>query len=286
MFTDVDRAETLFRFGCCRFRLAEVAEAVSLFAVALDFCERSRRSCDGLRARILDWRSRCYQRRREFAAAHADIERALDLVAGVDDERIVAGIYFQASVIAERGRQWVVARTYAEEALERCERLGDRENASKALNNLGGIDFLLGDYEQAVSRLKDAFRIALDCDSDVNAAYAMSSLAQVQLRHGEPAAAEPNARKALELFAGRRDHLSEIGNAQLVLGRSLLGQGRHGEASDCFAAAEDAFTLLSSTSHRAEVWMAQAELALGRGDAAAAVGRYRLAAETLQDFHF
>jgi tetratricopeptide (TPR) repeat protein len=80
--------------------------------------------------------------------------------------------------------------------------------------------------------------------------------------------------------------LDQIGNARLVLGRALLEQGRLEEAGDAFAAAEDAFAKLSSTSHRAAAWIAQGDLATKRGDERQAAVLYRRAAEALQDFRF
>lgn len=285
-FTEVDRAEVLYRLGCCRFNLSAIANAISLFTLALELCDRSGLPCDRLRARILEWRSRCYQRRRDWEAARADVERALELAEGIGDEDAIAYAYFQASLIAEREGQWLLARFYAEEAKERYERLDDRLNVHKLLNNLGGLNFLLGETEVAIACLKDAFRIALELESDVGAAYAMSSLAQVQLKSGEPAQAELHARQALDLLAARVDHLDEIGNAQLVLGRSLLEQGRHDEAEQLFRAADASFEQLASVSHRAAAWIAQGDLAARRGDKDAAAALYRRAAEALQDFHF
>ena len=52
------------------------------------------------------------------------------------------------------------------------------------------------------------------------------------------------------------------------------------------AASEATFDQLSSTSHRAAAWTAQAELSIHRGDQANALQLYRLVAETLQDFRF
>ena len=103
---------------------------------------------------------------------------------------------------------------------------------------------------------------------------------------GKIALAEEQARQALEMLEGRVDHLDEIGNAQLVLGRSLLAQDRLDEADEQFAAAESSFDQLSSASHRARAWMAQGELAGRRGDDRRAAKLYRCAAEALQDFHF
>ena len=67
-FDDLDRAAVLFQLGCCRLNLSEVANATSLLTLALELCDRSGRPCDRLRARALDWRSRCYQRRLQAMA--------------------------------------------------------------------------------------------------------------------------------------------------------------------------------------------------------------------------
>jgi len=108
----------------------------------------------------------------------------------------------------------------------------------------------------------------------------------VQLKSGAADEAETNALRALELLGGRTDHLAEIGNAQLVLGRSLLEQERLAEADELFRAAEASFDRLDSDSHRAAAWMAQGDLAARRGDVAGAARLYRSAAECLQDFNF
>jgi hypothetical protein len=80
--------------------------------------------------------------------------------------------------------------------------------------------------------------------------------------------------------------LDEIGNARLVLGRALLLQERLDESETALAAAEDAFALLSSASHRSAAWIAQGDLAARRGDERRAAVLYRQAAEALQDFRF
>src|SRR5207302_1629744 len=78
-FGDVDRAEVLYRLGCCRYKLTHVEQALEHFSAALELADRSGESCDRLRAHILEWRSRCYRRHRDWEAAREDIERALEL---------------------------------------------------------------------------------------------------------------------------------------------------------------------------------------------------------------
>ena len=115
---------------------------------------------------------------------------------------------------------------------------------------------------------------------------AVSSLAQVHLRTGNVDQAEEQARHALRLLDGRVDWLDEIGNAQLVLGRALLEQGRLDEAEEQFRAADATFEQYTSVSHRAASWVALGDLATRRGDDREAAHLYRRAAEALQDFRF
>jgi tetratricopeptide (TPR) repeat protein len=285
-FSDVERAEVLFRLGCARHLLSSNQTALGLFNEALALAEGSGLPCDRLRSEILNWRSRCYRRQRDLHAAREDVERALELAEQIEDPRIVANLYFQASIVADREGHWVLARSYAERAKAHYEEIADRRNLGRLLNNLGGLNFLLGKPDEAVTFLKDAFRVALDLGNDAEAAQAVSSLAQVHLRTGEIPLAEEQARHALRLLEGRVDFLDEIGNAQLVLGRSLLEQDRLDEAQEAFTAADANFEQLSSISHRAAAWVAQGDLATRRGDDRAAAHLYRKAAEALQDVRF
>src|SRR5438270_45789 len=71
-FSDIDRAEVLFRLGTCRYALSSIATALGLFNESLTLAERSGMPCDLLRSNILGYRSRCYRRQRDFEAARED----------------------------------------------------------------------------------------------------------------------------------------------------------------------------------------------------------------------
>ena len=285
-FSDVERADVLFRLGIARFMLNSVQTAIALFDEALKVAERSKIPSDQLRSNILSWRSRCYRRRRDFEAAREDVERALELAESLNDTRTTADVYFQASIIADREGRWVLARSYAERAKAAYEELADRSNLGRLMNNLGGINFLLGHPDEALALLKDAVRIALEVGNDAEAAHAVNGIAQVHLRTGEEKLAEEQARYALKLLADRVDEMHEIGNAQLVLGRALLAQDRLDEAEDALSAGEAAYDQMSSGSHRADAWIAQGDLAARRGDDRTAAKLYRRAADALQDVRF
>ena len=148
-FTDVDRAAVP---SALRRRALP-----PLFDLDGDRAARPRRSslpnasglpCDLLRADILDWRSRCYRRQRDWLAAREDVERALELADSANDKRTAAQAYFQASLVAEREGSWLLARTYAERARGYYEELEDRANVGRLLNNLGLLNHSLGNLRE------------------------------------------------------------------------------------------------------------------------------------------
>lgn len=286
IFSDTDRAESLFRLAAVRLKLNKVGNAVSLFGEVLRLTERAGFAGDHLRARAFEWRARCYAIQRDWDAAQADAEHALELTENLQDPRLAGLAKMQCSVIAERRGDPRLARYYAEQAREFASIAGDSQTEARLLNNLGGLSFLLGEPESAVAYIKQSFALFLEIGADSDAAQAVSSLAQVHLRCGAPLLAEEQARHALSILDGREDFVDERGNAHLVLGRSLLAQERGEEAMHEFAASEWLFEKLGSRSHVAAAWLAQGDVYRDRGDVEAAAELYRRAAEELQDFNF
>jgi tetratricopeptide (TPR) repeat protein len=285
-FSDLDRAEVLFRLGVCRYKLNSISTSLALLSEALVLAERSELPSDQMRSEILGWRSRCYRRQRDLEAAREDVERALELAHAIDDRRALANTYFQASLVAERLGHWLQARSYAEQAKALYAELEDELNVGRLLNNLGGLNHLLGRSEQAVEHLKASFGVALEHDSEEDAAHAAGSLAAVHLHRGEHEQAETLARQALKLLDGRVDYLHEIGQSQLVLGRALLEQGNLDEADEWFQKADRTFEQIASIGHRAGAWIARGDLAAQRGDDRTAARFYRRAADALHDVRF
>jgi tetratricopeptide (TPR) repeat protein len=284
-FTERDRAEVLYRLGCCRLQRSKTGNATQLFTVALEVCHRSGEECTKLRAHILQWRARCWLRQHLPDMAREDVELAIELAEALDEPRTLAHACFQASVVSERQSQWLLARMYGERALDGYERLGDRVNCHKVLNNLGGINVLLGSAERATDCLLRAVAIAQELGDDIGAAYALSTLAHMTLKFDDPCGADGYARQARELLEGREAHLGELGNVLLLIGRAMLEQNELSEAESFFRRADAAFEQISSVGHRAEAWVAQGDLARRRGDTDAAADRYRKAAIALQDVH-
>jgi tetratricopeptide (TPR) repeat protein len=284
IFDDVDRADALFRLGACRLKLGKVANAVSLLTAAAALAERVQ--ADRVRGQALEWRSRCYQLQRDWEAAGADAELAVELGRGLGDPRLEALATMQCSLVAERSGDALLARFHAKRARELAAEAGDRRTEARLLNNLGGLSFLVGEADVAVSYLKQAFALSLELGNHADAAQAVSSLAQVHLRDGAPILAEEQARHALSLLDGRADYRDERGNAHLVLARALLDQDRDDEAEGELDAADLLFAVLGSASHIAAAWVARGDACRRRGDLERAATLYRRAAARLQDFHF
>ena len=197
--------------------------------------------------------------------------------------RRTADALFQASLVAQRQGSWVLARSQAEQARDLFASLGDRATVARLLNNLAGLNHLLGNDARAVILLEEAFEIFVGLELAVDAGYVCSSLAEIRLERGELAEAEAQARQALDLLGGRVDHLQEIGTAQLTLGRALAGQGSLDEGETSIADAEATFERAQSVGHRSSAWIAQGDVESSRGHDALAAGLYRRAALALRE---
>lgn len=280
-FTDVDRADLVFLDGVCDYTLSNIEIAVATLGQALELAERSGLACDRLRSDVFEWRARCYRRLRDWPAAREDIDRALELADARADRRQAALALFQASLVAQREGHWLLARRHAEESEALFAQLGDRVNVARLLNNIAGLNHLLGNLDAAVAQLSEAFESFVDLDLAAEAGYVLSSLADIHLDLGDPELAETQARKALALLGDRVDHLQEIGTAHLALGRSLVAQGRIDEAQTELDTADATFARATSASHQADSWIARGDLARRSGDEHEAARLYRQAAETL-----
>ena len=285
-FSDVDRADVLFRLGVCRWKLSSISSAVALLDEALALAERSGAPSGVLRSDILQYRSRCHRRLRDYVAARDDAERALELAQDLGDRPAIARAYVQASLIAQRQGHYVLSRSYAQRAKELYQQVNDDRSIGRLQLMLGGLTLLLGDEEHAVEHLKASYARALDVDSPADAAQALEGIARVHLNRGEYDQADELARKALDLLEGREDYLHEVCPSQLVLGRALLERGRLEEAEECFRAADAAAEQMASISHRTEAWVALGDLAVRRGHDREAARLYRNAAEALQEIRF
>jgi tetratricopeptide (TPR) repeat protein len=280
---DADRAAALYRLGVVRFKMGSHATALAALDEALRCATAAERPSDALRVRILNTRAKIRRRQKDFTAAAEDVTAALELAHGLGDDRVLAETYLDASLVAERRHEYGQARDYAERSKVLFERISDHEYVGKLLNNLGQLRAITGRPDEAVPLLREAFRIAVEQDNRVDAAFAASSLASARLHSGDPEGAIESANRAIELLGSRAEFRQEEGNARLVMGRAHMACDRIDEAERSFAVAADCFTAVESISHMAGAWVAMGDVAAQRGDSARAADLYRRAADALQD---
>ncbi len=280
--TTDEQAEIAYLTGVCCYTLSTMTAAHVEFARALSLLDGTDEPNDRLRSDVFQWRSRCYRRQRDWEAAREDIDRALELVAALDDTRRNAEVNLQASLVAERQGRWVLARRYAEIARDLFEAVGDIVTKGRVLNNLAGLNHSLEDNDTAIAQLNEAFAIFVDAQLEAEAGYVLSSLAEIHRERGNLAEAESIAERALVLLEGRRDHVQEIGTAQLVLARSRLEQGDLERAEGVLAEVDESYALSESVGHQARSWMVRGELELRRDNESEAARLYREAATALQ----
>ena len=278
-----DHADALYRLGVVRFKMGSHATAIALLDEALRLAGEADRTSDALRVRILNTRAKIRRRQKDFTAAAEDVQQALELARALDDDRVLAETYLDASLVAERRNEYTRAQEYAERSKALFERVADHEYVGKLLNNLGQLHAITGRPQDAVPLLRESFRIAVEQDNRIDAAFAASSLASARLHSGDPEGAIESANRAIELLGSREEYRQELGNARLVMGRAHLACGRVDEAERSFTAAADCFTAVESISHMAGAWVAIGDVAAERGDSARAADLYRRAAEALQD---
>jgi tetratricopeptide (TPR) repeat protein len=263
--------------------MGSLATAASLLDEALSAAESSREPSDALRARVFNARAKIRRRQKDFTAAAEDVQQALELAHGLNDDRVLAETYLDASLVAERRNEYTLAREHAEHSKALFERVADQEYVGKLLNNLGQLRAITGKPHEAVPLLQESFRIAVEHDNRVDAAFAASSLASARMHSGDLEGAIESGYRAIELLSQRLEYREEEGNARIVIGRAALGLDRIDEAETSFKAAVDCFTAVETVSHLAGAWVALGDVATRRGEEGRAAELYRQAAEALQD---
>ncbi|MGN6380849.1 MAG: tetratricopeptide repeat protein [Gaiellales bacterium] len=278
-----ERATVLYRMGVVRYKMGSLATAVALLDEALRLSDLDGRPSDALRARIFNARAKIRRRQKDFTAAAEDVEQALELAHALHDDRVLAETYLDASLVAERRNQYSLAREYAEHSKALYERVADHEYVGKLLNNLGQLRAITGKPDEAVPLLRESFRIAVEQDNKVDAAFAASSLASARMHAGDPEGAIESGNRAIELLSDREEYREEEGNARMVIGRALLALERVDDAERSFRKAAGCFQAVETVSHLAGAWVALGDVAERRGQSRTAADLYRRAAEALQD---
>ena len=258
---DVDRADVVFEIGVLRYSESRIGDAITLLDQALVLAESSalptigscRTSSTGALAVIGDSGTGLPPRR------HRACPRARR---GLCRRTAHADALFQSSLVAQRQGRWLFARAQAERA-HLFDELGDQATVARLLNNLAGLVHLLGDPDQAVALLDDAFEMFVELDLPVDAGYVCSSLAEIRSSRASRAERAQARRRSTFRRAGRPPPGS--GDRSAHAGRALTAQGRLDEADSWIARADATFEQARSASHRSNAWIAKADVESRRG---------------------
>ena len=225
------RRASLFRLGVCRYMLSSISTAVALLDEALD----ARRALAACRATCFAPTSSTGAPAATAASATSRPRARTSSARSSSPRASTTGARWAISTSRLRSSPSARATGCSPATTPSARRaqykeLDDRANVGRLLNNLGGLNFLLGKPEEAIRHLKARSRSPSRSTRQRMPRHAMTSLARCTSAPATGTLAEEQARQALRLLEGRVDLLDEIGNAQLVLGRSLLEQERLDEA--------------------------------------------------------
>jgi predicted ATPase/class 3 adenylate cyclase len=136
----------------------------------------------------------------------------------------------RAAELAYRQSDYAATVAFAEECLEICRQLDDRQGIASALIKLGNADTEAGDYASASEHLGEALMIWRERDDQHGIARALISLGWVSIRSGDYLLANALLEEALALSRELGDTRS-MGFELSGLGEVALRQGDHARAT-------------------------------------------------------
>jgi tetratricopeptide (TPR) repeat protein len=255
-------ATALVRAGEVEESAGRLDPAERLFAAALEHGRRPRdRRAEGLALRRLGRvarargdaaeASRLYRRGLEVAEAQRDVDGAVVACQGLGNVAVDQGLWTDA-------RDWY---------LRGLSTLGEDGAPSvlrwQLLANLAVVERRAGELAAAEAWLVRARREADAVDDPVGRHYAAHGWARLSLTRGDCAAAEREARRALEMPSDAGSRIA----ARLTLAEALLGDGRPTEAEAEARRAELDALSNRLTGRLPDVYRALGKAAQSRGDA-------------------
>lgn len=148
-----------------------------------------------------------------------------------------------ASVALENLRSWDTGIRCAELALDAVRHLDSDQARAAILRNLGEVDREIGERDRAIARLEESVRLFDKVGDEYGVIDASCNLGLVQLRWGDPNAAEQifltaldRARKIADV-RGEAWTLEILGECAMILGRRTAGVRYLQDATELFAAA-------------------------------------------------
>ncbi|MFB9990496.1 tetratricopeptide repeat protein [Deinococcus oregonensis] len=136
---------------------------------------------------------------------------------------LLVRVFNAAGALAHQRGQLIIARRYYEHGLAHSTAAGDHPWHFALLNNLGGLYYLEGDYQQAETHFQQALDLARAIDSPF-VRSAQLNLVLVQQARGKYAAVQPALKECLRQ-ARRSGNDAQVANVLNALGENALAQG-------------------------------------------------------------
>jgi tetratricopeptide (TPR) repeat protein/transcriptional regulator with XRE-family HTH domain len=216
---------------------------------------------------------------REQALAWARAERA-NLIACLDHAtatgqhvRVTALTSGLAGLLRSDG-PWAEAITRHTTAIQAARHLSDRLGQAGALNDLGHVRRMTGDYPAAGQVLEEALGIYRDLGDRLGQANALCDLGIARLATGDYPAGAQVLEQALDLYRDLRDRHGQA-RALLYLGAALRQRGDYPAAAQALEQALDVYRDIGDQ-------LGQANVLSRLGDVRRATGDYPAAARALE----
>ena len=221
------------------------------------------------------------------AAAWLDTERANLLAAAecaAGSGRALHAVQIPAAMggFLRRDGQWDQAAALQKTALTAAQNAADRRGEAKALDELGLLAWLIGDYPAAVGHLARAVALYGEAGDRLGQAYALNHLGVVQVLTGDYPAALTSHQRALAIAQGLGDRPAEA-VALNYLGSAQYHTGDHAAAAASLARALDLYRRLGHRHGQAQALRDLGKLQQLTGDYPAATASHQQALQMMRD---
>ncbi len=225
------------------------------------------------RARALRFETTAREKRdaQDFDGALADLIRARELYAAIDDRRSIARVLGSEGVVRWYAGDWEGVERAYRSALRARRAIDDAWLVAKTLNGLGSVHYQLGEDDEALRWYEQAIRLRRRIGDRVGLATSLQYAANCHIRQGRLVEAKrllERARPVLEAEGDARtlvELFNTLGNLYEEMGRSAEAAQAYGEALSRIDAAPDYAPVIrlnraASLRHRNRLRAALAEL--------------------------
>jgi class 3 adenylate cyclase/tetratricopeptide (TPR) repeat protein len=301
------------------YRHAQIAQRSERLPPAVRWVGRGLRILEGLdsreataqRARLLSALANIRQRQGRPVEAARLSRLAIAQAEPVGELRALAHASFVLDeALFESGRARAGEASNSIRALEIYERLGDLEQQHKVLNNMGGLAYFAGSWEEAIELYRRAADRSERAGKPADTAYSDCNIAEILSDQGHLEEAEAHLKRARRVWSSTGDRQG-VAYANILLGRLAVRCSREEEGLVLLRGAEQELRLfhIDADADFAALLIAEAEALTGdapralamsdrlaaradrsralihrlRGMALARLGRIRVAIEELEE---